>query len=97
MVDILQEVYALWSGEAFIAQLGLMMALHASTGQPALFRHCAGAWFVTSTAALVALVRGNSDQPDLHLLAEMIHCYVLAESLVYFEWIAIKADWVKGI
>ena len=74
-----------------------MMALHASTGQPALFRHCAGAWFVTSTAALVALVRGNSDQPDLHLLAEMIHCYVLAESLVYFEWIAIKADWVKGI
>ena len=62
----------------------LVVALDASLASP-----------LAGTAALEALVRGNSSQPGLHLLAETIQCYVLAESLVYFEWTVIKAGWAK--
>ena len=98
VVDIPQEVYALGSGGTVIAQLELMLVLNALTGQPELFRHRRGTWFADNTAALMALVRGKSNQPDLDMLAKMIHIAMFSLRVwIYFEWIESKANWADGI
>ena len=45
----------------------------ASDGRPDKFRHRRGICFIDNTAALMALIRGRSDSPDLERMSNLIH------------------------
>ena len=59
-------VYSLWEpGDKKIAQLELLQVLYALFSCPSRFRGRRGLWFIDNTAALMALIRGRSDNADL--------------------------------
>eukprot|EP00435_Cladocopium_sp_Y103_P026427 s2960_g6.t1 len=62
------SVYSLWEpGDKKIAQLELLQVLYALFARPTKFRDCRGLWFIDNTAALMAPIRGRSDNPDLEI------------------------------
>ena len=68
------RLYSLWTpGDKKIAQLELSMLLYALVARPNQFRHRRGVWWIDNTAALMALIRGRPDSPDLSRLAQIIH------------------------
>ena len=65
-VDIPSEMYDIWvPSDYLIAQLELLMILAGLILNPGHFRGRRGLWWVDNVAALIALVRGKSNQPDL--------------------------------
>ena len=56
-----------------IAQLELLMVLLALIAWPCMFRAKRGVWYINNTAALMCMIRGRSDSPDLERVGGMIH------------------------
>ena len=69
-----------------IAQLELLMVLAALSVYLEHFRGRTGLWFLDNVAALMAVVRGRSDTPDLDQLAMLTHAAMFGlETSIYFE------------
>ena len=82
----------------YIAQLELMMVLATLLECGEKLRLARGVFFIDNTAALMALVRGRSNQPALDHMALLIHLALFVlRSKVYFEWAESKANWADGI
>ena len=97
VANIPSQIYALWSpGEKKIAQLELSQALYALVNRPDRGRR--GIWFIDNLAALMALIKGRSDSPDLERLAHLIHlaCFAL-RVWIYWEYIPSKSNWADAI
>ena len=92
-------VYDLWGpGDKKIAQLELMQVLYALFSRPASFRGRRGLWFIDNTAALMALIRGRSDNADLEHMSRLIHLTLFAlKAWFFWEWIPSKANWSDEI
>jgi hypothetical protein len=99
VVDIPNAVYDIWDDSPFkIAQLELLMVLVGLVHQADKFRGRHGVWFIDNVAALMALVRGGSDSPELDEMASMIHARLFGlRTWMYFEWIESKSNWSDGI
>ncbi len=93
------QIYALWSpGEKKIAQLELIMVLYGLIARPDMFRGRRGVWFIDNTAALMSLIRGRSDSPDLEHMSRMIHVALYALNCwIFWEWIPSKSNWADAI
>ena len=92
-------LYDLWTpGDKKIAQLELVQVLFALASRANSFRHRRGLWFIDNLAALMALVRGRSDSPDLERLSHLIHlaCFAL-KTWIYWEYIPSKSNWADAI
>ena len=75
-------VYSLWEpGDKKIAQLELLQVLYALFSRPSRFRGRRGLWFIDNTAALMALIRGRSDNADLEHMSRLIHITLLVLKL----------------
>lgn len=99
VADIPREIYDLWSpGEKKIAQLELIMVLYGLVMRPDMFRNRRGIWFIDNTAALMSLIRGRSDSPDLEHMSRMIHVALYALNCwIFWEWIPSKSNWADAI
>ncbi|CAE7218895.1 FCPB [Symbiodinium sp. CCMP2592] len=85
-------------GEVKIAQLELSMVLFALTARASTFRSRRGTWYIDNVAALMALIRGRSDSPDLERLAHLIHVALFSLQVwVYWEWVPSKSNWSDSI
>ena len=72
MLTIPQEIDSIWGAhETYIAQLELLVVLAAMVEFASAIHHCKGLWFIGSVAALMELVRGNSDSPSLDVVAQL--------------------------
>ena len=91
------STYDLWTpGDAKIAQLELLQVLMTTTPERFCNRH--GAWYLDNTAALMALIKGRSDSPDLEHMSHMIHILLFSlRCWIYFEWIPSKSNWSDAI
>lgn len=99
LADIPPEVYQLWTpGDKKIAQLELSQVLYSLVARPSEFRGRRGVWFIDNIAALMALIRGRSDSPDLERMANLIHlaCFAL-RTWIYWEYIPSKSNWADAI
>ena len=61
-------------------------------------RQARGVFFIDNTAALMALVRGRSNQESLDSMALLVHLALFVlQAWVYFEWVETKSNWADGI
>jgi len=99
VVTISPTLYQIWKpGATYIAQLELLMVLVALLEFPETFRGKRGIWFIDNTAALMALVRGRSNNADLDQLSILIHAVLFSyQCWMYFEWVESKGNWADGI
>ena len=85
-------------GDKKIAQLELLQVLYALFSRPARFRGRRGLWFIDNTAALMALIRGRSDNADLEHMSRLIHITLFGlKAWFFWEWIPSKANWSDEI
>ena len=99
VADIPRQIYDLRSpGDKKIAQLELIMVLYGLLTRPERFRNRQGIWFIDNTAALMSLIRGRSDSPDLEHMSRMIHIALYALNCwIFWEWIPSKSNWADAI
>ena len=99
VVQIPPQVYSLWGDqETYIAQLELMMVLAVIIENGHALINKRGVWFIDNVAALMALVRGRSNQPSLDHMTLLIHTALFVlRAWVYFEWVESDANWSDGI
>lgn len=99
VAHIPQEIYHLWEpGTKKIAQLEMMMVLYALVARPAAFRHRRGLWLIDNIAALMCLVRGRSDSPDLERISSLIHLAAFSlQTWFWWEYIQSKSNWADSI
>ena len=92
-------MYSLWEpGDKKIAQLELLQVLYALFSRPSMFRGRRGLWFIDNTAALMALIRGRSDNADLEHMSRLIHITLFGlKAWFFWEWIPSKANWSDEI
>ena len=96
LADIPPAVYHLWTpGDKKIAQLELSQVLYALIAGASRGRRVV--WFIDNIAALMALIRGRSDSPDLEKMASLIHlaCFAL-RTWIYWEYIPSKSNWADA-
>ena len=78
--------------DVLIAQLELLMAFQALVTLPDAFRFGTGVWYIDSIAALMSLVRGQSDNPDLERMPQMFHLALFhLHCGFWFEWAQSKS------
>lgn len=99
VADIPPAIYALWEpGTKKIAQLEMMMVLYALVARPAYFRQRRGLWLIDNIAALMCLVRGRSESPDLERISSLIHLAAFAlKTWLWWEYIRSKSNWADAI
>ena len=99
VAEVSVSVYSLFTpGDHKIAQLELSMVLYALTARPSRFRGARGVWYIDNVAALMCLIRGRSDSPDLERMANLIHVALFAlQTWIYWEWIPSKSNWSDSI
>ena len=99
VVDITAELFNLWSDHPTkIAQLELLTVYVGFIFVASQARSCQGLWFVDNIAALMALIKGRSDNPELDTMAGCIHALLYSlRSGCYFEWVQSKDNWSDGI
>ena len=99
VAEVSPSVYSLFTpGDRKIAQLELSMVLYALTARPSRFRGARGVWYIDNVAALMCLIRGRSDSPDLERMANLIHVALFAlQTWIYWEWIPSKSNWSDSI
>ena len=98
VVDIPDKMYDLWKSPKVIAQLELAMIQVALVSQPHHFRDQSGVWYVDNIAALMALVRGRSNNDELDAMAMHIQCLLFGlNCFIYFDWIQSDSNWADGI
>ena len=55
-------------------------------------------WYIDNVAALMAMVRGRANSPDLDRMAEILQGALFALHIwVYFEWVESDSNWSDGI
>ena len=85
-------------GEHKIAQLELSMVLYALVARPDKFRGRRGVWYIDNVAALMCLIRGRSDSPNLERLSQLIHLALFSlQTWIYWEWVPSKSNWADAI
>lgn len=85
-------------GDHKIAQLELIQVFYALTCRASTFRGRRGIWFTDNLAALMSLIRGRSDVPDLERLSHLIHIALFTLKVwIYWEWIPSKSNWSDAI
>ena len=85
-------------GDHKIAQLELIQVFYALTCRASTFRGRKGIWFIDNLAALMSLIRGRSDVPDLERLSHLIHIALFTLKVwIYWEWIPSKSNWSDAI
>ena len=69
-----------------------------STGTPTSFdRPAHRAWYIDNTAALMALIRGRSDIPDLERMSHLIRTLLFSvHCWMYCEWIPSESNWADA-
>ena len=89
VVPVDDAVFHLWDEqETKIAQLELLMVLQGLLTFPSQFQGSSGVWYVDNIAALMALVRGRSDSPELDHMAQTVHILLFhLRCYLYFEWV----------
>ena len=99
VAEVSPSVYSLFTpGDHKIAQLELSMVLYALTARPSRFRGGRGVWYIDNVAALMCLIRGRSDSPDLERMANLIHVALFAlQTWIFWEWIPSKSNWSDSI
>ncbi len=99
VADIPPQIHDMWTpGDKKIAQLELIMVLYGLIMRPDSFRNRRGIWFIDNTAALMSLIRGRSDSPDLEHMSRMIHLALYALNCwIFWEWIPSKSNWADAI
>ena len=99
LCEVSPSVYSLFTpGDHKIAQLELSMVLYALTARPSRFPGARGVWYIDNVAALMCLIRGRSDSPDLERMANLIHVALFAlQTWIYWEWIPSKSNWSDSI
>ena len=99
VVPVDDAVFHLWDEqETKIAQLELLMVLQGLLTFPSQFQGSSGVWYVDNIAALMALVRGRSDSPELDHMAQTVHILLFhLRCYLYFEWVPSGSNWADGI
>ena len=99
VVHISPKIFTVWSNhEAKIAQLELLTVYMGLAYNASSARGMHGIWFVDNIAALMALIRGRSNNDELDSMAGAIHGLLFAlRSACYFEWVQSKDNWSDGI
>ena len=96
VVIIDDNVFDLWDDQ--IAQLELLMVFQSLSTFPAAFRRTTGVYFIDNIAALMALVKGRSDSPELDAISQSIHLLLFClRCSLWFEWIPSKSNWSDAI
>ena len=74
------------------------MVLQALLAFPDQFAETTGAWHIDNIAALMALIRGRSDNEDLDKMAQMIHlCLFQLRATIWWEWVQSNSNWTDSI
>ena len=74
VADIPAAIYNKWGpGDKKIPQLELAMVLYGLAARAASFRGRRGTWYIDNVAALMALIRGRSENQDLEEMSGKIH------------------------
>ena len=99
VVEVEDSMFQLWSeDEAKIAQLELMAVYMSLAYWAAHVRSLPGIWFIDNVAALMALIRGRSNNEELDKMAGAVHGLLFAiSSPLYFEWVCSGDNWSDGI
>ena len=67
------------------------MVLYALTARPGAFRDRRGVWMIDNIAALMSLIRGRSDSPDLEHMSHMIHTILYAlRCWMWWEYVPLQ-------
>ena len=88
VMEVTEDLFCLWSNdEAKIAQLELMIVLMTIGHAIEHFRGQPGIWWIDNIAALMAVVRGRSNNSELDQMAGAIHAILYsAKCPMFFEW-----------
>ena len=99
VADIPDLLYGKWGpGDKKIAQLELAMVLYGLATRASRFRGRRGTWYIDNVAALMALIRGRSDNQDLEEMSGKIHAMLFAlRTWIFWEWIPSKSNWADEI
>ena len=85
-------------GTRQIAQLELSMVLFALISRPDRFCRRRGVFYIDNLAALMALIRGRSDAPDLEHLSRIVHAALFSlHTWICWEWVPSKSNWADAI
>ena len=100
VVPITQEVFKPWDGEPTkIARLELLKVFQALVTFLDAFRGVSGVYFIDNRAALMSLVKNQSDSAELDLIAQSVHLLLLfsLQCSLWFEWVPSKSNWTDAI
>jgi len=99
VMEVTSQLFDLWSeDEAKIAQLELMIVLMTIAHAIHHFRGMPGVWWIDNIAALMAVVRGRSNNSELDQMAGAIHAILYsAKCPMFFEWVHSPDNWADGI
>ena len=99
VMRVAPQLFDLWSSdEAKIAQLELMIVLMTIAHATNHFRGLPGLWWIDNIAALMAVVRGRSNNSELDQMAGAIHAILYsAKCPIFFEWVHSPDNWSDGI
>ena len=99
VMEVTEALFCLWSDdEAKIAQLELMIVLMTIGHATAHFRGKPGIWWIDNIAALMAVVRGRSNNSELDQMAVAIHAILYSSKCpMFFEWVHSPDNWSDGI
>ena len=76
----------------------LMMILVAIVELAPVMRGRRGIWYIDNVAALMAMVRGRANSPDVDRMAEILQGAMFALGIwLYFEWVESNSNWSDGI
>lgn len=85
-------------GSQKIAQLEMLMIVHALVKRASEFRGRRAFWFMDNVASLMCLIRGRSDAEDLEKISRFIHIALFAcETILFWEYIPSKSNWADPI
>ena len=74
------------------------MVLYGLATRASRFRGRRGTWYIDNVAALMALIRGRSDNQDLEEMSGKIHAMLFAlRTWIFWEWIPSKSNWADEI
>lgn len=81
-----------------IAQLEMLMIVHALLARPQEFRGRRGVWFIDNVASIMCLIRGRSDSAELEEICHFTHVVLFAlKASLYWEYILSKSKWADPI
>lgn len=98
--EALESVYPLWTpGERNMAQLEMLMIIHALSNRPSEFRNRRGVWFVDNVAVLImSVIKGRSPSEDMGHMVRIINTFLFAlRAVIFCEWVPVTSNWSDAI